>query len=1352
MASSTSAAPSSRTTMTIGDTSDKPRLYPSLKFLISNLKSLVPHQLSMDNYPIWRNQIVKIFKANDFESFLEPPLQTFTDQDPLDPESDVYKWRLTDRNLAAAISSTISATVIPYVMHLESCHEIWTALQIRFQSANRSKVMQLKNELQNISMRNLSMQDYLMEIKKTVDLIISAGCNLDTEDIILHILNGLPPPYQSFKTAIRTLQTPLSLDSLYAMLVSEEIHLRQDSQRFSTVQDTQTALYTNRGRGRRGRSRPPQSINQGTKTTSKSSLICQICTKRGHSAEVCWHRHNPNFITPSAQSATNGQALLVTADAPSSEWYLDSGASSHMTHGHENLAQSTAYQGSEHVTVGDGRSIPIAHSGTGILPTPERKLFLSQLLHIPDISHNLISISKLVTENNIAIIFEPNGYSLKDLQTNRILLQGHCKNGLYPISIQKSNDRDTALVSRTSASINWHEKLGHPHQRILTQISKANPSLRINVKSVNCTSCNLCKSHKLCFSSSVSRTVHPLAMLHADVWGPSPVSSIQGFRYYLLIVDDFSRYTWIFPFIFKSEVTSIFINFIEKQTLSSVQVTRTDGGTEFVNHQFTSFLRSKGIQHQLSCPYTPEQNGVAERKHRHLIETARTLLHTASMPSNYWPDAVLTAAYLINRLPTSNTNYVSPLWRMFNSEPDYTRLHTFGCECFPLLPKHLRHKLQPNAVSCVFLGYASDQKGYKCLDRKTNKIIISRHVTFNEHSFPFLATIPSSASTTTDVPPSFLTPTLTVQRAPSHFNSQHTSSSATLPVNNDSTRSVNTSMDQTSNVSSSSQSLQSNIQRHPMITRTKTGSLKPTVRLNLLHTTSSQSDPTSYNEANKLLEWRKAMAAEFLALQRQETWQLVPAPINKQILGCKWTFRTKLHADGSIARHKARLVALGNQQEYGLDYVETFSPVAKLPTIRVLFTVALYHDWKIHQLDVENAFLHGDIQETVYMRQPKGFEDPANPHHVCLLKKAIYGLKQAPRQWYTTFCNHLFKLGFVPSKADPSLLILHKGNTTLFLLVYVDDILLTGNDEGAISSFLQQLNSTFALKHLGPAHHFLGIRIQHKQDKYFLSQETYAASIILQANLENCNPTANPSCTKLPATINSSTSTTTDPSAYRQITGALQYLTITRPDIAYAVNTLSQHMHSPQDSHFFLLKRLLRYIKGTLAYGLPITKSDLRLTTYSDADWASDPVTRKSTSGYCTFLGRTLLSWTVKKQTTVSRSSTESEYRALTAATADTLWLKRLLADFFISHDYPVDLHCDNTSAIALAQNPVYHARTKHIEIDHRFLREHISSGHLRLVPIKTEDQVADIFTKPLSTPRFKFLRDKLTIVSDPFA
>ncbi|PKU74746.1 Retrovirus-related Pol polyprotein from transposon TNT 1-94 [Dendrobium catenatum] len=378
---------------------------------------------------------------------------------------------------------------------------------------------------------------------------------------------------------------------------------------------------------------------------------------------------------------------------------------------------------------------------------------------------------------------------------------------------------------------------------------------------------------------------------------------------------------------------------------------------------------------------------------------------------------------------------------------------------------------------------------------------------------------------------------------------------------------------------------------HPMVTRARTGSLKPRIRLNLFHNNSLQEHmqaPTSYSEAVKHSEWRNAMAMEFLALQQQGTWSLVEPPPNSSILGSKWTYRIKRHEDGSIAKYKARLVALGNHQEYGLDYTETFSPVAKLPTIRILLTVALHHDWPVQQLDVANAFLHGTLSEQVFMMQPKGFEDSINPGHVCRLNKAIYGLKQAPRQWYNTFTSYLVSIGFIHSNADPSLLIFRCKEIQIYLLVYVDDLLITGNNQKEIDTVISKLHMQFNMKHLGHVHDFLGLKIDFQNQSYFLSQQQYAESILKQADLQNCKALANPNCTKLPSVIPEIESLS-DPSLYRRITGSLQYLTLTRPDIAFSVNQLSQHMHDPTPEHIYLLKRLLRYIKGTLSYGIPIT-------------------------------------------------------------------------------------------------------------------------------------------------------------------
>ncbi|PKU87548.1 Retrovirus-related Pol polyprotein from transposon TNT 1-94 [Dendrobium catenatum] len=680
---------------------------------------------------------------------------------------------------------------------------------------------------------------------------------------------------------------------------------------------------------------------------------------------------------------------------------------------------------------------------------------------------------------------------------------------------------------------------------------------------------------------------------------------------------------------------------------------------------------------------------------------------------------------------------------MFNNVPTYDHLRTFGCACFPSLPPHTSTKLQPNSALCVFMGYSLTQKGYKCLNLETNIISISRHVTFLENVFPFHAKPPSSISSQQEVPPKLLIP---VSKATEDIPLSTNTVSPTSPISD---QSPTTSRSPSSYVQLQSESAPMQAPtKHSMTTRSQTGTLKPICRMNLLHQVEQydhQHVPTTYSDASKQAEWRQAMAEEFAALQQQGTWTLVAPPQNASILGCKWTFRNKFNSDGSVARHKARLVAQGNRQEHGLDYEETFSPVAKLPTIRVLFTVALHHGWTVQQLDVNNAFLHGTLTETVFMRQPKGFEDSMNPDYVCHLKKAIYGLKQAPRQWYTTFTNHLLNSGFQHSRADPSLLIYRRRDIQIFLLVYVDDILITGNNETEISKLLLNLNNQFSMKHLGPASQFLGISIKSTKDKYFLTQSSYALSLLQQTNLVQCNSLSNPSVTKQPSNFKLD-NTISDATVYRRITGGLQYLTITRPDIAHSVNNLAQHMHNPEPVHLYLLKRLLRYIKGTISVGLPITKSNLQLRTFSDADWAGDPITRKSTTGFCTFLGDNLISWTVKKQTTVSRSSTESEYRALAAATADIIWLRRLTEDFNISHNQPISIFCDNTSAIALANNPVFHARTKHIEIDQRFIRDHIQRNTIRVLPISTVDQLADIFTKSLPTLRFKHLRSKLTL------
>ncbi|PKU63437.1 Retrovirus-related Pol polyprotein from transposon TNT 1-94 [Dendrobium catenatum] len=417
-----------------------------------------------------------------------------------------------------------------------------------------------------------------------------------------------------------------------------------------------------------------------------------------------------------------------------------------------------------------------------------------------------------------------------------------------------------------------------------------------------------------------------------------------------------------------------------------------------------------------------------------------------------------------------------------------------------------------------------------------------------------------------------------------------------------------------------------------------------------------------------------------------------------------------------------------------------------MTTIHMLLTVALHHGWPVTQLDVANAFLHGDLADEVYMKQPRGFLDSQHPQYVCKLRKSIYGLKQSPRQWFHKLTHSLQQIGFTFSQSDPSLLLFHQSNARVFVLIYVDDILVTGNDSSHIQRTLSHLKSQFSLKQLGDVLLFLSIQVIKTTYGYFLNQTHYTNDLISTAGFSNCKPATSPARPK--SKIPPDEKVFADPCLFRKLAGSLQYLSITRPDISFAINSICQHMHQPRNCDYLALKRLLRYIKGTAAFGLPITRGSLTLRSYSDADWAADPAERKSISGVCTFLGSTLISWSVKKQTTVARSSIEAEYRSLAVAIMEVLWLRRLALDFSIPQNNATTIHCDNTSAIALANNPVLHARTKHIEIDHHFIRHHITHGNIKIAHICSSDQIADILTKSLPVNRFNYLCSKLTICS----
>jgi hypothetical protein len=376
--------------------------------------------------------------------------------------------------------------------------------------------------------------------------------------------------------------------------------------------------------------------------------------------------------------------------------------------------------------------------------------------------------------------------------------------------------------------------------------------------------------------------------------------------------------------------------------------------------------------------------------------------------------------------------------------------------------------------------------------------------------------------------------------------------------------------------------------------------------------------------------------------------------------------------------------------------------------------------------------------------------DPAHPNHVCLLQKSLYGLKQAPRAWNKRFATYLRSLGFVPSSMDTSLFIYRNGDDIAYILLYVDDIVLTASSCTLLQHIIDRLHSEFAMTDLGDLHDFLHMSVTRSSDGLFLCQRQYALEILHRAGMSECHPTTTPVDTKAKLSA-SDGAPLADASAYRSLAGALQYLTLTRPDLAYAVQQVCLFMHDPRESHLAFLKRILRYVKGTLSYGLRIGTSPIdSLTAYSDADWAGCPDSHCSTSGYCAFLDDTLVSWSSKRQTTVSRSSAEAEYRVVAHVVAECCWLRQLLQELHVPLSKATLVFCDNVSAVYMAANPVHHRRTKHIEIDIHFVREKVALGEVRVLHIPSSRQFADIMTKGLPVQLFTDFRFSLGVCQDP--
>ena len=505
-------------------------------------------------------------------------------------------------------------------------------------------------------------------------------------------------------------------------------------------------------------------------------------------------------------------------------------------------------------------------------------------------------------------------------------------------------------------------------------------------------------------------------------------------------------------------------------------------------------------------------------------------------------------------------------------------------------------------------------------------------------------------------------------------------------------------------------------------------------------------NPETFEEAldsKESSKWREAMDREIAALKENQTWKLIPLPKGAKAIPCKWVFRLKTNPDSTIDKYKARLVVKGFGQRYGIDYSQTFSPVAKLGTIRSILSVAATEQMELVQFDVSTAFLYGELEETIYMEQPEGYEDGTT--RVCELKKSLYGLKQAPRCWNKRFGTFLSKLGFMVSEADPCLYVREKNGKKLILVVYVDDGLVAATDSQDLEDFLEELKSEFKIVSK-KAKYFLGFEIEKESGNIKISQKSYAKKILERFGFLECKPVSTPML-KSPETSQTGKDDVKKHNfPYRQAVGALMYLMLgTRPDLAYSVGFLSRSLENPSTDDVARVKRVFRYIAETIDLGIVYShKTETgKLECYSDADFGGCTKTGRSTSGVVVKYGGGAITWLSQRQALVATSTTEAEIVAANEATKEVIWLSRLFNEISRLKNVPI-LQVDNSAAVRLAQNPQFHRRTKHIAIKHFFIREKVIEGNLGIQQISTEKQLADIMTKPLPRTRLRILCDQM--------
>lgn len=1281
---------------------------------------------------------------------------------PKKPDSVQDKdWEKLKRKTLGTIRQWVDLSIFNHVSQEVDPYDLWKKLEGLYERKTAHNKASLIKRLVNLKLKSgKSVSEHLSDFQDIINKLTTMKIILDDELQALFLLSSLPDSWETLVVTISNSAPDgvLSLDVIKESMFNEEIRRREMG-----VDNSQALVVENRGRSKsRGPRTRGNSHNRSKSRDGKETRTCFYCKKPGHIKKNCFRfkreqrknnsqkdEEDKNTAATISKGDDDAVTLICATsechhvDNSDSTWLVDSGASYHCVPRRDYFMN---YQEGDFgsVKMGNKSSANIVGVGDILVKTNVGCLLtLKNVNHVPDLRLNLLSVKELDREG-FRNTFSDGKWKLS--KGSLIVARGQLCCTLYKTHLDVCNGEVNVAEDKASPNL-WHRRLGHMSEKgIKVLAGKSLIPVDTTISLNPCDHCVAGKQHRASFSRRSTRKEGKLDLVHSDVCGPLEEESLGGNRYFVTFIDDATRKTWVYMLKTKGQVFETFQNFhamVERETERKLKCLRTDNGGEYTSNEFENFCSQHGIRHEKTEPGTPQHNGVAERMNRTIVEKVRSMLNMSKLPKSFWAEAVKTAVYVINRAPSVPLGFEIPEKAWKGSDPSYSHLRVFGCKAFMHIPKEKRSKLDSKTTPTIFVGYGGEEFGYRLYDPEKMKVVRSRDVIFHEQEMGSdllnvgKATI-STSPISTNVAPTFVRddqpenevgdPTLDdcevqdeVQEdddAPNHIDDVH---------NND---------------EEVQEQGEHNIPPAAEVeVRRSSRDRKPSTRYpSSEYILVTDEEPENFQEvlsSKEKTQWLEAMNEEMSSLKKNDTYELVKRPKSKKVLKNRWIFKNKKDGE-KIVKRKARLVVKGCNQKKGIDFDEIFSPVVKMTSIRTVLGLVASLDLEMEQLDVKTAFLHGDLQEEIYMEQPEGFEVKRKEDFVCKLKKSLYGLKQAPRQWYRKFDSFMTSNGYKRTSVDPCVYFRKfSGGNFVILLLYVDDMLIVGQDANMIHKLKEDLSKSFDMKDLGPAKHILGMEIvrDRKAKRLWLSQEKYIEQVLERFNMKNARPVNTPLAAHFklsrrfcPTSDEEKAKMSSIP--YSSAVGSLMYAMVcTRPDIAHAVGLVSRYLSNPGKVHWEAVKWIFRYLRGTSKLCLCYGGGKPILQAYTDADMAGDLDNRKSTSGYLFTFSGGAISWQSKLQKCVALSTTEAEYIAAVEAGKEMIWLKRFLQELDLKQD-EYFVKCDNQSTIDLSKNAMYHARTKHIDVRYHWLRDVIEEKHMKLVKVHTNKNGADMLTK----------------------